>query len=340
MREWLDARPAEAEPVPDEVVAELVRLVHVVGRAETIDDDAEDDLGEAFRGLALCARKVEMPVDRLLAALAELESHLEETRTPERPPTFVRALRRGFVEIVRIDRALDRRYGRERIDALLAFGDVLSHELGNRLGAARTGLDLVREASDRMDDDRREELLALVARGIDGALETVDDVGAFVAAQEWTDADAVPLPDVVRSVERRVRALARRQDVQMEVADPIPDVPVEGHRLRLVLWNLLVNGVRYADPSRHPGHVWLRADLDGDALEIEIEDDGLGVAPGEQERIFEVRERGGSAGERPDGTGLGLAIVREAVEQLGGRIELESELGRGSTFRIRLPRKG
>jgi len=102
-----------------------------------------------------------------------------------------------------------------------------------------------------------------------------------------------------------------------------------------VLVNLLANGIKFVPSDRAP-EVRVRADARDGRVRLWVEDNGIGIAPEHHERIFRVFERLHPATNYP-GTGIGLAIVRKAMERMGGRVGVESELGRGSRFWIELP---
>jgi two-component system phosphate regulon sensor histidine kinase PhoR len=122
-------------------------------------------------------------------------------------------------------------------------------------------------------------------------------------------------------------------------ADPIPDWYVLGYGFRLeqALLNLLDNAVKFNKPS---GEVHVQVhDLPQDQIEIRVSDSGLGIPAEDRSRIFERFYRVDKARSRHvGGTGLGLSIVKHAVEQMGGTVAVESQLGRGSTFIVILPR--
>jgi signal transduction histidine kinase len=124
------------------------------------------------------------------------------------------------------------------------------------------------------------------------------------------------------------------------VVEPIPPVEVDASRVEIILGNLLRNAASYADPAHPVRWVRVRFSWQEDAALwwMEVSDNGLGIPTEHHGRIFERFFR--AHPERAEGTGLGLAIVQDAVRQLGGRIELESEPGVGTTFRIALPRGG
>ena len=100
--------------------------------------------------------------------------------------------------------------------------------------------------------------------------------------------------------------------------------------------NLLTNAVKYTAVG---GVKFTFSAISGGNWSVEVSDTGCGIAPGEREQIFNEFYRASTRRETEPGVGLGLAITRHLVRLLGGRIELDSKLGAGSTFRVVLPRK-
>jgi signal transduction histidine kinase len=108
--------------------------------------------------------------------------------------------------------------------------------------------------------------------------------------------------------------------------------------LRLALLNLVQNAIRYSPPAKP---ITLRGFQQENAVVIEIADQGPGIAPEHQQKIFERFYRVDKARSRAEGgAGLGLAIVKWSVERMGGVVELKSAAGHGSTFRLRLREVG
>ena len=125
--------------------------------------------------------------------------------------------------------------------------------------------------------------------------------------------------------EARRRAIDYRQDVRAE-----PVIVSDGDRVLQIISNLLANAFRWTPDG---GRIELELAAENGAVSVAVEDSGPGIPPQERERIFRpFFSRDGSGG-----TGLGLAIARELAVALGGRIDLESELGRGSRFELVLP---
>ena len=118
-------------------------------------------------------------------------------------------------------------------------------------------------------------------------------------------------------------------------ADPSLEVRAHGAVARQIIFNILNNAVKFTKPGIPPS-IEVKAFRRGNFAHIQIKDEGIGIAPQHQERIFQVFERLHNAEQYP-GTGIGLAIVRRGIARLGGTVSLQSELGKGSTFEIRLP---
>jgi len=122
-----------------------------------------------------------------------------------------------------------------------------------------------------------------------------------------------------------------------DVAKIVPIICADEARLREVFDNLLDNAVKYSSKS---GEIRLEADRVGDQIALSVSDDGIGISQEDLPRIFERFYRADKARSRElGGTGLGLAIVKHIAQLHGGRVEAESELGRGTTIRVVLPLK-
>jgi signal transduction histidine kinase len=110
--------------------------------------------------------------------------------------------------------------------------------------------------------------------------------------------------------------------------------PMDGARVKQVLLNLVGNAIKFTPEG---GKVWMRTGSKDGYVRVEVGDTGPGIAAEDQERIFqEFQQAGGGAG-KPQGTGLGLALAKKFVEMHGGKIWLESEMGKGSRFFFTLP---
>ena len=146
--------------------------------------------------------------------------------------------------------------------------------------------------------------------------------------------EAFALRDCVAEVSERLEPVAGQRDVRVELEWAAGDTRVMGdeNRIRQLLANLLTNGIKYAPPGTA---VRVRGYSAGADVAIEVADTGRGIAPRDLPRIFDAFYQAPDRAE--PGAGLGLAIARELAEAHGGRIEVESVVGEGTTFTARLP---
>jgi signal transduction histidine kinase len=147
---------------------------------------------------------------------------------------------------------------------------------------------------------------------------------------ERLDMDAV-FEGIVESLQHT----ALERGAQIVIEAPTPNIVSDRLAVEQVFSNLIENALKYAKPGR-PGRIVVRGRTTDMSCIYEIEDNGRGIAAADHERIFELFRRSGSQ-DQP-GEGIGLAHVRALIYRLGGLITLDSELDRGSTFRISLPR--
>jgi len=168
---------------------------------------------------------------------------------------------------------------------------------------------------------RIDELLD-VARGEMGVLE--------VNPKEM---DLLPL---LYSVAEVMAPMASSAGISIELELPpfLPEVNADEGRLRQVLNNLFNNALKWTPEE---GKVSLRARVDDNALVVEVEDTGAGIAEADRQRLFDIYYRGESNGPRLDGLGVGLSLCKRIVELQGGQIWVESEKGKGSTFGFSIP---
>lgn len=327
--------------------AEVEGLVREIARwLESGEENPDLRLREAFLDLSRTFRKQGVPTFKALEAMTVLEDILtasdlvaDSRGLPGRKNRLRLALRGMLLEAVRMNTEMDARYSRERVDALEFFSEVLGHEIGNRLGAAQTASELLRDRTIEVDEERQAALLELISEGVEAALTSVEDVTALMVAHAREEEEMVPLPQVVEGVVRTVGPMARKEGVRLETPREIPTEAVDAARLRLVLTNLTLNGVRYSDLEEEARWVRIDAREDNGYLVLEVSDNGIGIDPKAHRDIFRYRERSPEGQARSEtGSGLGLAVVAEAVSQMEGKLELESSPGVGSTFRLFIPR--
>jgi signal transduction histidine kinase len=143
--------------------------------------------------------------------------------------------------------------------------------------------------------------------------------------------------DICEQAAALFRTQAEQKTVELRVHAPtdLPEVRQDPGKLNQILANLLSNAVKFTPEG---GRVTLTAAVEGDDLVLTVADTGVGIAPEEQELVFDkFRQASNPLTREQGGTGLGLSIVRELAKVLGGDVSLRSDLGRGSTFTVRVP---
>jgi two-component system phosphate regulon sensor histidine kinase PhoR len=215
----------------------------------------------------------------------------------------------------------------------------VSHELRTPLTAIQGFAEtlLGGALADQNNNARFVEIIRTHAARLNRLTEDLLKLSAIEGRRQEPEWREVNVRSLIESCVETVEYEARSKDLKLEVDCP-PETPAargDAMELREALQNILDNAVRYT-PVRGSVSVTARA-LDG-RVSISVADTGIGIPQAEQERIFERFYRVDPARSRElGGTGLGLSIARHIIEAHGGRIEVESELGRGSTFRIILP---
>ncbi len=197
---------------------------------------------------------------------------------------------------------------------------------------------------------RQREDIEVIHGGGRQLLELVNDVldiSAIDAGQLVLNRQPVDLGALARELvegQRAVLRAKRGEEVELvcEVQDELPAISADGARVRRVLANLLANAINFTERGRISVRVTLGDEpgLAGAMLCSEVRDTGCGISAGSLPRIFDEYQQAGGLIARRKGSGLGLAICRRLVELHGGRIEVESELGRGSRFSVSWPVAG
>jgi signal transduction histidine kinase len=130
------------------------------------------------------------------------------------------------------------------------------------------------------------------------------------------------------------RAASIRKEIAVQLTEPVRS---DGRRLRIVLNNLISNAIQYHNPYQSFPFIRVEVAAEDGLYVIRISDNGKGISPEHQGRIFNMFYR---ASDETKGSGLGLYIVKETVEKMGGTIKVSSGVGSGSTFTIKLPVPG
>ncbi len=215
----------------------------------------------------------------------------------------------------------------------------VSHELRTPVTAVRTALETARGVA-KSDPASAERFLDMAFRNAERLASLVQDLldlSRIESGELKLDAAGVDISAVFAQVLGNFVAPAERKHLRLSHTVPadLPSVCADRRALEQVVSNLLDNAVKYAGDG---GSITLRAARLGRWIRLAIEDTGPGIGPQHLPRLFErfYRVDEGRSRDR-GGTGLGLAIVKHLVEAMGGAVEVESTVGKGSTFSVTLP---
>ena len=221
------------------------------------------------------------------------------------------------------------------------FVSNVSHELRTPLTAIKGAVDLLlREVPGPLNENQTHHLSRVRSntQQLAGLINDLLDLSKIEEGKIELDAGRVSLGGLLHEVMETVKPMAAEKPVLLEVDVPMPSVLVWADRDKVtqVLMNLIGNAIKFTPSDGRVG-ISTANDCSG-WVRVSIRDTGLGIPASEQEKIFEkFYQVTKDAGPKPKGTGLGLAISKSLVEMHGGKIWVESEEDRGSTFSFTLP---
>jgi signal transduction histidine kinase len=216
----------------------------------------------------------------------------------------------------------------------------MSHELRTPLNAVIGFSEVLQEQMFGDLNDKQKEYVHDIHTSGKHLLSLINDIldlSKIEAGKVELELGTFHLPSSLEGTLTLVRERATRHgiDVGLVVDEKLGEVVADERKVRQILLNLLSNAVKFTPDG---GRVDVRAETADSAVQIAVRDTGIGIAPEDQELIFEeFRQVGNDLFRKREGTGLGLTLARKFVELHGGRIWVQSELGKGSTFTFTLP---
>ncbi|MGZ4108566.1 MAG: sensor histidine kinase [Actinomycetota bacterium] len=226
----------------------------------------------------------------------------------------------------------------KRIDAVRRdFVANASHELKTPAASIQAAAETIRTAAQHDPGVvlRFAEQLEREASRLSRIVADLLDLSRLETGSELQD--RVRIDATVREERERAEETAERRGVHLavEIVEPIPTVRGSARDVSLLVRNLVDNAIRYTKPG---GRVHVEIRTEDDDVVFVVSDTGIGIPTRDLDRVFERFYRVDRARSRETGgTGLGLSIVRHVIENHGGTIRVESELGRGTRFEVRLP---
>jgi signal transduction histidine kinase/CheY-like chemotaxis protein/HAMP domain-containing protein len=219
------------------------------------------------------------------------------------------------------------------------FVATASHELRSPLTSIKGFIELLETTDNQNLTERQLEFIHIALQSTDRLAELVNDlldIARIESGQFEIHPRSVDLRDTVTEVAAMIepRLRAKRQRLELQVYDPRPPALADPARIRQVVTNLVTNAHLYTPED---GTITLRLEADAQTTTITVADTGRGVSPEEARRLFDRFYRGATDERKSPGTGLGLAIVKSLVDLHGGTIDVQSAVGVGTTFTVRLP---
>ncbi len=267
-----------------------------------------------------------------------LTQFVNKTRNKNLAVSFgILSLLAASVVMIVISSNRAKRFANRQID----FVSAVSHEF-------RTPLAVIYSAGENLSDGViRDEskitnygnLIKGEGRKLTNMVEQILEFAGANSGRKKYDLRQTEVEEIIENALCECQPLLQKEGFTLEkiIAENLPKISADKHALSHALQNLIVNAVKYGN-----GEKWLKisAENGGGKVKIAVEDKGIGIAPKDLKHIFEPFFRAKQViDEQIHGNGLGLSLVKQTVEKHGGKIEVESEIGKGSRFTIELPQK-
>ena len=322
--ERLFGYPREAllgEPV-ERLIPERFANQHLAHRQQYLAAPRTRSMGQGLELYARTQDGQEIPVDVSLSVV-DMETQLVMAAVRDaRERKQAELAAKAMAELERSNQDLE------------LFAYMASHDLQEPLRMVASYVQLLaKRYKGRLDSDA-DEFIGYAVDGASRMQKMINDLLAYSrlrhGAVRWAP---VNLESVLQQSLTNVNAALRESGAQVTY-DPLPIVSADGSLLTQLFQNLLSNAVKFRNSA--PLRVHVSAERAGAGWRIGIRDNGIGIAPEHQERIFKLLQRLHPHHERP-GSGIGLAICKKIMDYHGGKLWVESQLGHGATFYFTLP---
>jgi len=270
----------------------------------------------------------------VIGAITMFEDITERKRMEQQLKQQMEELQVAYQKLQELDKLKD------------SFLSTVSHELRTPLTSIKSFSEILLSYDE--DKETQREFLSIINEESDRLTRLINDfldLSKIEAGRMQWETIELLLPEVIQTAINATQALAIQMKLRVDVdLDPdLPTVRCDKDRLVQVVTNLLSNAIKFTPEG---GMIHAKAQIlngseseaDSDMVMVSVSDSGIGIAPENHKGIFEkFKQVGDTLTGKPKGTGLGLPICKEIVEHFGGKIWVESELGKGSTFFFTLP---
>jgi signal transduction histidine kinase len=222
------------------------------------------------------------------------------------------------------------------------FVSTISHEFKSPLSSIRQLAEMLQ--SGRVpSENRRQEYYDVLVEQSERLTLLIDNILDFAKIEEGRkkfDFQMMDIGSLLQQIVSVIQDQVRHKDfvIQLEIEKPLPEIKADRESINQAITNLIDNAVKYSGDSRN---IIVRAYAEDQYLIFTVKDFGIGIRKEEIDKVFERFYRGGNELTRTvKGSGLGLTLVKQIVEAHHGKIEVDSEVGNGSTFTVRIPLDG
>jgi len=215
----------------------------------------------------------------------------------------------------------------------------MSHELRTPMNAILGFSEVLAEGMFGEINDKQAEYLRDIlesGRHLLSLINDILDLSKIEAGRMELEPTDFDLPSAIDNALTLVRERAGRRGISLgrQIDGRVGMIRADERKVKQVVLNLLSNAIKFTPEG---GRIDVRTTVNGDLVEVSVADTGVGIAPEDQDKVFEEFRQVGTADKKVEGTGLGLALSRKFVELHGGRIWVKSQIGEGSTFTFTIP---
>jgi len=263
------------------------------------------------------------------------------SRDGSRCPVYVSAapIRKTEGEVVGVVMVFrDVSYERELDRMKTDFVSSVSHELRTPLTSIKAYTETILNDKD-MPEETRWNFMDVISEETNRLANLIEDlleVSRIEAGTAKIELDTVDVTAIIEKVLTALKPLANKKNIELEthISNELPQLPADESKIESVITNLINNAIKFTPEN---GRVSISVETANDQMSIRISDTGMGIPAEALPKIFNRFYRVYRPGKQIQGTGLGLSIVNKIVEMHNGRIEVESEVDRGTTFTVFIP---